>query len=272
VAQNRPQIRAIPLIAVVCALLLGGCGGDGGNDGPQGPAKPAARIPKVIDVGSEIPYVPFEFGKAPYQGFDVDVVNEISRRIHTRARFVNKPFDTIFRDLGQRKFDMVAAGAVITPEWEQKASFSKSYLPADLALVVSKGSSIRSKDDLGGKTVGAQRGSRGADYATNQTKARSVRTYALIDDALNALAAGQVDAVIHEYPISRYAARSRRDLAVVQTISTGNGYGFAFPKGSPLEPAVNDALDAMKRDGSYARIYRKWFRSAPPQGFAPASR
>jgi ABC-type amino acid transport substrate-binding protein len=251
------------LVALVSVLVLVGCGGGGdGNRGNRVAGKPGGKIPKVIHVGSEIPYAPFEFGRPPYHGFDVDIVSEIARRIGSRARFVNTPFNTIFRDLARRKFDMVAAGAVITPG-EQTASFSNSYMPADLAITVRRGSDVKSHDDLAGKTVGAQRGSAGADYARTKAKARSVHSYVLIDDALNALAAGQVDAVIHEYPVSRYTERSRPDLTTIETIVTGRDYGFAFPKGSPLKPKVNEALAAIKGDGTYARIYRKWFNASP---------
>jgi ABC-type amino acid transport substrate-binding protein len=269
VALEYRQTRSIALVAVAAVLLAAGCGGD--DKGSDVPPKAAGKIPRVMEVGSEIPYTPFEFGKPPYQGFDVDIVNQVAKRLHTKPRFVNTPFNTIFRDLGQRKFDMVAAGAVITSIPGGKASFSDPYLPADLAVMVKRGSNVKSKDDLADKTVGAQRGSAGANYARSDTKARSVRTYALIDDALNALAAGQVEAVIHEYPVARYAERSRQNLVVVDTIGTDKSYGFAFPKDSLLQPRVNGALDSIKRDGTYTRIYRKWFRADPPAGFASAS-
>jgi polar amino acid transport system substrate-binding protein len=264
-----PERRKPPwtwVAALASMLLLAGCGSGGGSHTrPAGDvaSKAAVQIPEVIRVGSEIPYAPFEFGKPPYRGFDVDLVTEISRRLGSRARFVNRPFNALLRDLGRRKFDMVAAGAVITPAWRQKASFSHPYLPADLAVTVTKGSDVKSHADLAGRTLGVQRGSSGADYARANTKARSVRAYALIDDALNALAAGQVDAVIHEYPVSRYAERSRRNLAVVETIATDRDYGFAFPKALSLESRVNETLDAIKRDGTYTRIYRKWFNADP---------
>jgi ABC-type amino acid transport substrate-binding protein len=270
VAPECHKRRWIPPVALAAVLVAPGCGGGGKpNDAPQ---KAGGRIPKVMKVGSEIPYAPFEFGKPPYRGFDVDIVGLIAKRLHSKPRFVNTPFNTIFRDLGQRKFDMVAAGAVIMPIPGGNASFSDPYLPADLAVTVKRGSDVKTTDDLADRTVGAQRGSTGADYARSDTKARSVRTYALIDDALNALAAGQVDAVIHDYPVSRYAERSRRNLVVVDTIGTDKNYGFAFPTDSPLEARVNGALDAIKRDGTYARVYRKWFRTAPPEGFASPSR
>ena len=250
--------KSVPAIAAV--LIATGCGGGGDGDGSAAKGK----VPRTLDVGSEIPYAPFEFGRPPYRGFDVDVVNEIANRLGTKARFVHTPFNTIFRDLAQRRFDMVAAGAVIS----DKASFSEPYLPADLAVMVKRGSDIESADDLKEKTVGAQRGSAGAAYARNETGARFVRTYALVDDAYAALAAGQVDAVIHEYPVTRFAQRSRRNLAVVATIGTDEDYGFAFPEGSPLEARVDRVLEQIKRDGTYTRIYRKWFRAPPPEGFA----
>jgi ABC-type amino acid transport substrate-binding protein len=164
----RPEIRQTlrtSVVAIAAVLVATGCG-DSGEDGGS---EAKGRIPRTLDVGSEIPYAPFEFGRPPYRGFDVDVVNEIANRLDTRARFVNTPFNTIFRDLAQRKFDMVAAGAVISPD---KASFSDPYLPADLALMVKRGSDIESSGDLRDKTVGAQRGSAGADYARNETSAR----------------------------------------------------------------------------------------------------
>jgi ABC-type amino acid transport substrate-binding protein len=263
VLTERLEPHWIPLVTVVTVLALAGCGGGGQGRGDRGTPIAAGKIPKVIVVGSEIPYAPFELGRPPYRGFDVDIVNEISRRLRARARFVSTPFNTIFHDLGQRKFHMVAAGAVITAASKQKVSFSHPYMPADLAITVRRGSDIKGPDGLAAKTLGAQRGSAGADYARSKTKARSVRTYVLIDDALNALAAGQVDAVVHEYPVSRYAERSRPKLAVVATIKTGRDYGFAFPRASPLEPSVNEALDAIRRDGTYARIYRKWFQADP---------
>ena len=55
-----------------------------------------------LTVGSDIPYPPFEFGRAPdYEGFDVDVVNEIAKRLDLEAEFVKTPFDPIFRNLAQ---------------------------------------------------------------------------------------------------------------------------------------------------------------------------
>lgn len=245
----------VAVVAVVAtAGIAAGCGGGGGNGGGG-----------TITVGSDIPYAPFEFGNnPPYKGFDVDLVNAVAKELGRTAEFQNTSFDTIFRDLAQNKFDMVASATTITKERMGEVDFSQPYFNADQSIMVKKGSPIKTVADLAGTTVGAQTGTTGAAYAQNKTDAASVRTYGKIDDAFNALEAGQVDAVINDFPISEYATRSHTDLEVVATLPTGETYGFPFPKGSSLRGEFNDALTKVKQDGTYAQIYKKWFNQAPP--------
>ena len=248
---------ATALIAAVAVVGIGaGCGGSSSSSSNGG----------TITVGSDIPYAPFEFGtNPPYKGFDVDLVNAIAKDMGRTAEFQNTSFDTIFRDLAQNKFDMVASSVTITKERMKEVDFSQPYFNADQSIMVKKGSPIKTVADLSGQTIGAQTGTTGADYAQNNTNAATVRTYSKIDDAFNALEAGQIQAVINDFPISEYATRSHTDLEVVKTIPTGEQYGLAFPKGSDLESSVNDALTKIKQDGTYAQIYKKWFNTAPPK-------
>ena len=263
------KLRAWPVVAILALaaalLVAAGCGDDDGGGGGGG-AGLNTITEGELRVGSDIPYAPFEFGRAPdYEGFDVDIVNEIARRLDLEPRFVKTPFDPIFRNLAQGRFDMVASASTITPERQQTVSFSDPYFPADQSLMVKRGSDIRTVDDLAGKTIGAQLGTTGADYARNETDAENVRTYDLIDDAFNALQSGQIEAVINDFPVSKYAERSKDDLVVVQTIQTDENYGLAFAKESTeLRRRVNEALQEMKDDDTYTEIYRKWFEEDPP--------
>ena len=263
------KLRAWPAVAILALaaaiLVAAGCGDDDGGGGGGG-AGLNTITEGELRVGSDIPYAPFEFGRAPdYEGFDVDIVNEIAKRLDLEARFVKTPFDPIFRNLAQGRFDMVASAATITPERQRTVSFSDPYFPADQSLMVKRGSDIKTADDLAGKTIGAQLGTTGADYAKNKTDAETVRTYDLIDDAFNALQSGQIEAVINDFPVSKYAEQSKKDLVVVQTIPTDESYGLAFNKESTeLRDRVNKALQDMKDDDTYTDIYRKWFKSDPP--------
>ncbi len=258
------------LLAV--ALLAAGCGDDDDTGASTtGTGADAAQQFETIEdgvltVGSDIPYQPFEFGDPPdYDGFDVDVVNAVGERLGLDVMFVRTPFDTIFRDLAQGRFDLVASAVTITEERMQTVDFSEPYFAADQSLMVKRGGGIRSVADLEGEIVGAQIGTTGADFAKEETQAEDVRTYDLIDDAFQALQGEQIAAVVNDFPVSKFAERSREDLQVVQTLQTGEEYGLAFARDSDdLREAVSGAIREIKEDGTYEEIYREWFEEDPP--------
>jgi polar amino acid transport system substrate-binding protein len=264
-SMRKTRLGVLIATAVMFAvpLLAAGCGG--GDNGEGG-------VPDPLVVGSDIPYPPFEFGKSPpYQGYDIDIVNEIAKRIDTKVKYQDTSFDTIFRDLAQGKFDMVASSTTITPERQKEVDFSQGYYETDQSLTVKQGSDIKSVEDLPGKTIGAQKATTGADFAQSNTSAASVRTYGEVDDAFNALEAGQVDAVINDFSSSEDAVNAKGGLEIVQKIVTREVYGLAFQKGSTeLEDAVNGALTDMKKDGTYTKIYEKWFKEKPPASLLKA--
>jgi polar amino acid transport system substrate-binding protein len=256
--RSRPSLLLSVAVLIATGLAAAGCGGDDNNDNG------AAKVAKTLTVGSDIPYTPFEFGKPPYKGLDVDVVNKVAEGLGSKATFKKTPFDTIFRDLAQGKFDMVASASTITPERAKEVDFSTPYFPADQSLMVKQGSDIKTVDDVAGKVIGAQLGTTGAAYAKDKTDAKSVRTYDLIDDAFNALEAGQVVAVINDCPVSKYAERAHKDLVVVAAIQTNEQYGFAFPKGSDsLRTAVNEQLAKLRDNGELQKISDTWLGKEP---------
>ncbi len=268
------RLRPLHLLALIAMAVVAfaavGCGGD--EESTSTSAGTSAQEldtnePGKLIVGSDIPYEPFEGGRAGnYEGFDVDIVNEVAKRLGLEVEIEDTSFDTIFRDLAQGKFDMVASATTITPEREKVVAFSEPYFNADQSLMVTKGSDIQSVEDLTGQTVGAQKGTTGATYAEDETDAETVRTYAEIDDAFNALQAGQIAAVVNDFAISKFAEQEMPDLQVIETLPTDEQYGLALNKDSTeLRDAVNGALGEIKSDGTYAEIYRKWFDEDPPE-------
>jgi polar amino acid transport system substrate-binding protein len=260
---NKTRLWAIlGLLGVLAvAITAAGCGDDNGGGGGNAETKEAGKL----IVGSDIPYPPFEQGRAPnYEGIDIELVDAIAKDLKLDVQWEDTSFDTIFRDLAAGKFDMVASASTITPEREKTVGFSDGYFPADQSLMIKKGSDIKTIDDVSGQIVGAQKGTTGADFAENETDAKTVRTYGEIADAFNALEAGQVEAVINDCPVSKYAERSYPDLQVIEALTTDETYGFAFQKGSTdLEDSVNGALKKIEDDGTYDKIIDKWLGKQP---------
>jgi ABC-type amino acid transport substrate-binding protein len=120
---------------------------------------------------------------------------------------------------------------------------------------------------LNGKVIAVQKGTTSAGLAKRKSvEARAVRVYPRIGDAYNALQAGRVDAVLNDFPLAKYVEQSSDGLRVTTTIPTGVGYGLAMRAHSPLVRVVNGALARIKKDGTYAGIYRKWIGQEPLPG------
>src|SRR6476659_11060714 len=153
-------LLAVFLLALVSAVAVGCGGGDdettsGGGGGDGGGSEP-------LTVGSDIPYPPFEQGKSgEYTGFDIELMEAIGEKIGRTPEFQDTSFETIFRDVGQGKFEAVASAATITPEREKAVAFSDPYYLSEQAILVQEGSDVGGIEDLSGKTVGAQQGTTG---------------------------------------------------------------------------------------------------------------
>ena len=125
---------------------------------------------------------------------------------------------------------------------------------------------ITSLDSLQNKKIAAQIGTTGAQNAKNISGAE-VRTFDSAPLALQELANGNVDAVLNDAPVTLYAINSGniKGLKVVGQLLTEEFYGIAVPKNSKYLDAINSGLGKLIADGTYTKIYQKWFKVDPPQ-------
>lgn len=258
-------------LAVMSAMVLAACGSsddDSSDSSGSGDISSELITSGTLTVGSDIPYPPFEFGEAPdYKGFDIDLVNAVADELGLKVDIQDSAFETIFTDLAQGKFDLVASASSITPERQKTVNFSDPYYDSAQALVVPTGSDIATVEDLAGKTVGAQSGTTGLDYAKNETDASRVQGYPNGPAAIAAAKNGQVDATIIDQPVAQDAVnKGQTGFDVATVIPTGEVYGFAIAKDSPeLLKGVNEALSTLKDNGELSKIYREWFDIDAPK-------
>jgi polar amino acid transport system substrate-binding protein len=255
-------------IAFVAALTTAGiavgCGhGDGDGDGGDlGLIKEGQLL-----AGIDTPFPPFEKGHPPnVTGYDIDVINAIADELGLEVVQQETSFETIFRDVAQGKFDVAVAASTILPERERTVDFSDPYYLADQSLLVAEGETdIGSQEDLGGKIVGAQDGTTGETYANDETDAAEVRGYPGGTDAINALRAGQVDAVVVDSPVAEDAVQKQGGVEIAEKIVTRELYGFSFaPENDALREKVNEALTTLKENGTLAELYKKYFPDQSP--------
>lgn len=231
---------------------------------PEPTASPAVRTVESgkLTVGSDIPFAPFEFEKdGKLTGFDVDLMEEIGRRLGLSVRWVDTEFETIFTQVASGRFDAVASGTTITEERKAQVPFTDPYFIANQALTINiqRTPGIRSTDDLkAGDTVGVQQGTTGEKWARENLGPRGVeaRSFPAAPDPYVALEAGAVTAVLFDEASAVAEAGQRAGLKLVQTIDTGERLGFPVNPGNrELLDAINEALREIIADGTYRKIY-----------------
>lgn len=258
-------LAALSILAV--AVFAAGCGSSddsntsGGGSGGE-----------TLTVGSDVPYPPFEeFGnsKTEFKGFDIELVEAIAKKIGRSPEFKDTSFDTIFRDLAQGKFDMVASATTITDEREETVDFTNPYyLPSAQSIIVKKGNSDLKKDkDLEGLVVGVQQGTTGQEYVEEEIETKELRTYPQGPDTIPALKAGTIDAVVIDRPVAENIIAADSGLEISGGIETEEQYGFVVQQGDEdLLNELNDGLKEVIDSGEYKTIYTKWFHKPVPPG------
>ena len=287
-ADRRSWLR---LIAVLAALMLvfAACGEDEGveedNGGTEEEAGGGGDYTLInegrLTVGSDIPYPPFEFEEGgELTGFDVEIVQEVATRLGLENEaddWLSVNFNTIFQQLAAgQKFDIVAAAvtgyaAEGTPAEKTVADrtavidFTEPYYPSLQSLTVDTGEhpDVATVEDLPeGARVGVQRATTGAFYAEENLTPMGLELvqFPKAPAMYQQLAAGNIDAVFNDLPVSIAEIEKFDGLEVVQQIETGEEYAIAVSKDNPaLTEAINGALQEMFEDGTYAEIYKKYF-------------
>lgn len=244
---------------------------------PTAPPEQTARVDEVLRVGSALPDPPFELdgpGGDPV-GFDPAVMAAVAGRLGRRfvlVRYEADDFDGIFAGLDRGDYDVVASGATITEHRRTLARFCRPHVHSGQSLVVDRERhpGLHGVDDLAGRTVGVQRGNTSEPVADDLARAGrigGVHRYAYRDilTALDDLQAGTIDAFMKLEPVMRWLTRDRPSLAVVQSGITQEDLGVAVRRDDAgLAGRLDEAIDALRADGTLARLGREWLGTDDP--------
>ena len=267
-----PAVLVLAFVLAVTLVLPVGCSA-GTEDTFEGAAPgettgPEGIVGGKITVASNMAYPPFESSpKGGPRGFDIDLMNEIAKRAGFEVDYENVHFDSILRGLNSDLFDAAISAMTITTERERQMDFSDPYFDADQALLVASDSDVQAIDDLAEAPVGVQAGSMGqikAEELRDGEQIGEIMPYRTIGEAFVALEGGKVEGVIYDLSaVHRKIVENGGEIRFVEPISTGEQYGIAFPKDSPLVDPVNQALAEIKDDGTYEKLYKKWIGMPP---------
>ncbi|WP_261807471.1 transporter substrate-binding domain-containing protein [Lapidilactobacillus luobeiensis] len=261
--RKKNKLIALALTLMGMMVLLAGCGDDLASQDVLKRVKASNEISWGVKSDTRLfGLMSIRTGKV--EGFDVDIATAVSKEIfgdQVEVNIVPVTSNTRMSLLKNGNVDALASTLTITPERKKEVLFSDVYFNAGQALMVKKGSKIKSVKDLtkGTKVIGLQ----GSNSVDNVKKAAPEAKILQLPDAAQAFAAlksGQGDAMTSDNAILYGLAADDSDYEIVGGTFTKEPYGLGINLGQEkFQKAVDQALKAIETDGTYAKIVKKWF-------------
>lgn len=275
--KKKKSLLTVLLLAMISVLMLAACGTK--DDSESGSGSSSKESKNSLEAIKEKDKIVFGvkndtrlFGlKDPktgnIEGFDIDIAKEITKIIlgdESKAEFKEVTSKTRIPMLQKGDIDAIVATMTITEERKQEVDFSDVYFKAGQALLVKKGSPIKSiKDIKKGTKVLAVKGSTSAVNIREKAPDATVLEFENYAEAFTALKAKQGDTLTTDNAILYGMVDEDPNYQVVGDIFTDEPYGIAVKKDSPeLVKAINDALKELQSNGKYDELYKKWIKTS----------
>ncbi|HEY3982787.1 lysine/arginine/ornithine ABC transporter substrate-binding protein ArgT [Cedecea sp.] len=232
-----------------------------------------AAIPQNVRIGTDATYAPFSSkdAKGDFVGFDIDLGNELCKRIQAKCTWVGSDFDSLIPSLKAKKIDAIISSLSITEKRQQEILFSDKLYAADSRLIATKGSPIQpTLESLKGKHVGVLQGSIQETYGNAEWRPKGVDVvaYANQDLIYSDLAAGRLDAAFQDevagsegflkQPAGKDFAFAGPSVKDKKYFGDGTGIGLRKDD-TELKAAFDKALGEMRKDGTYDKLAKKYF-------------
>ncbi|TSE27459.1 Lysine/arginine/ornithine-binding periplasmic protein [Tepidimonas sediminis] len=256
------QRRLLLSTAVAAALLAAGAA--------------HAQQGNVLRVAIDATYEPFTY-KTPDgkpTGFDVDIAEAICAKLNRKCVYVEQVWDSMIPGLQARKYDVIISSMSITDERLKVVDFSDRYYKTPSGIVVKQGTPYSGPASLKGKKIGVLKGSTQEKYALGELKPAGVQVipYEAQDQVYLDIKAGRLDGTVADKvevtggflskPEGKGYGFVGPDLYDVKYF--GYGVGVAMRKGQDkLKADINAAIKAIRSDGTYEKIAKKYFDFDP---------
>jgi arginine/ornithine transport system substrate-binding protein len=224
-----------------------------------------------VRIGTEGAYPPFNYMSPDGQivGFDIDIAMALCERMQVECTLVQQDWDGMIPALLAKKYDAIVASMSITDERRQKVEFTKKYYQTPGRFVAKKGANFDiSKEGLAGKKVGVQRATTHDSFLTDNFGDSEIVRYASQDEANLDLVSGRVDLLLADSVTlseSLLKADQGKEFEFVGPAYAdpkwfGYGVGIALRKAdTDLRDKFNEAIDAIRADGTWDKIAQKYF-------------
>jgi len=248
------------MLMLIFVAILSACGSSNNSKATDSLEK--IKKDGVMKVGIEGAYPPFNFynSKNELEGFDVDITNEIGKRMGVNVEFVATPWDSIIGGLLSNKYEIIISSMAITEDRKKKVDFTEPYYYTGAQLFTKSDSAIKNvKTDVKGKKIGVVTGTTFTDEVIRLGGEPVLYKSDLL--SFQDLVNGRIDGSITDKAVGgNIIVENGYDVIAVGDVLYDETAGITVNKNQKdLVKEIDKHIKDMVKDGTYDEISKKWF-------------
>ncbi|WIM12145.1 transporter substrate-binding domain-containing protein [Enhydrobacter sp.] len=225
---------------------------------------------KTMVVGSDFGVAPWMVrGASGPEGFGVDMIKDIAKRIgRPGVEIADINFSGLFAALFSKRIEFTVNPLNITAERAERMLYTEPFFATGNGFLIRTADQMKGFEDLKGKQLAVNRGTISDTWATANAEKYGfeVQRYDTFPDSVQAVITRRAFTALNEIPTTIFAASQNKAIKVGFKDFNGRNFGYAFRlEDTAYRNTVEEAIECMKLDGTLARMYEKWYGSAPDQ-------
>ncbi len=226
---------------------------------------PASLYAEQITIGTSAYDPPFEMAadtKGNFFGFEIDIMNQICKRIQVTCQYKPFTFVNLLRATQAGEVDLAISGISITKQRQAFYLFSVPYLASKAQLLSQSTAAFNGRNNNDRLRIGVEAGTLFKRLAETKFSRYKLIEYKTQNEMLEAIVNDDIDLIILDAVSAKYWVVNNEGLfkLVGDAMPLGIGYGImANASKAALIDRVNQAIVSMQNDGTYLAIYKQYF-------------